>query len=110
MSTVVGSRAEAVVAEFVEQHGMQVLDRNWRTRYCEVDIVGYKGNCVYFIEVKYRSGAKQGTGLDYITPQKLQRMRFAAELWVGKHQWRGSYELLAAEVGPNFKLTKIVVV
>ncbi len=100
MTTVeTGRRAEAAAAKYVQDRGFRVLQQNWRTRYCEIDIVAAKGQTIYFIEVKYRAGRQQGTGLDYITPQKLRQMAFAAELWVAKHRWRGEYELAAVGVG-----------
>lgn len=110
MTTVdTGRRAEEVAAQFVEQKGCRILDRNWRTRYCEIDLVAQREQTVYFCEVKYRASRAQGTGLDYITPKKLARMRFAAELWVQTNNWQGGYELRAIEVsGVNFQITNVV--
>jgi len=104
-----GRRAEAASAAFLEVHGYQIVAQNWRTRWCEIDIVAKRRRTLYFCEVKYRRGAWQGSGLDYITPKKLQQMRFAAESWVHMHAWRGDYQLLAIELsGPSFEITALI--
>lgn len=104
-----GRRAEQVAASFLERKGCEILAQNWRTRYCEIDVVAKRSDTVYFCEVKYRLRATQGSGLDYITSKKLARMRFAAEMWVQSHSWQGSYELCAVEVsGPEFQITSVI--
>jgi len=101
-----GLRAEAVAADFLLQKGCQILARNWRTRWCEIDIVAERAAVAYFCEVKYRLRSSQGDGLDYITPKKVRQMQFAAGLWVAAQHWRGEYQLCAIEVtGPDFRVT-----
>lgn len=94
----VGHDAEKVAASYLEAHGFKIKDLNWRTKYCEIDIVAEKDKRVYFVEVKYRERAAWGSGFEYITPKKLQQMRFAAELWVSNHKWPGPYQLAAIEM------------
>lgn len=93
-----GLKAEAAVAELLEQHGFELIDRNWKTKVCEIDIIAQSGKVIYFVEVKYRSGDAQGDGFEYITDQKLKRMGFAAEVWKQQFKWDGDYRLLAAAV------------
>lgn len=93
-----GHTAEQVAAEYLAEHGFTVLQLNWRTKRCEIDIVANKDGSVYFIEVKSRRTGGQGYGYDYITPKKLQQMRFAAELWVAAHHWRGQYQLAVISI------------
>ena len=98
-STQVGGLAEAIVAEFLKARGYSVIAKNWRTKTCEIDLIAFKNMTIFFIEVKYRSTSFQGSGFDYITPAKLRRMRYAANLWVAKNRWRGRYCLSVASVG-----------
>ncbi|HEX3568296.1 MAG TPA: YraN family protein [Candidatus Saccharimonadales bacterium] len=108
-TTAIGRRAEAVAAAFLERKGCRIIDRNWRTRMCEIDVIAQRADSVYFCEVKYRASNKQGSGIDYITPKKLQQMRFAAESWVHAHAWQGDYQLCAIEVsGSAFRVTAVV--
>lgn len=85
MSTEVGRQAERVAAEYLQRDGHRILMQNWRTRWCEIDLVTLRGGTVYFVEVKYRRSSAFGGGLDYITPRKLQQMHFAAEFWIAAH-------------------------
>lgn len=102
-----GRKAEAAVAAFLVRKGCAILAQNWRTRCCEIDIVALRDGVVYFCEVKYRRTTDQGSGIDYITPKKLQQMHFAAETWVHVHGWTGEYQLCAAEVsGACFAVTR----
>jgi len=104
-----GRQAEAAAAEYLKSKGYAVVTQNWRTRYCEIDIIAQRRNVVYFCEVKYRKTNRQGGGLDYITPQKLQQMRFAAEAWTHFYDWRGEYQLAALEVsGVGFEVTAFI--
>jgi len=82
----------------LEEQGFEVIDRNWKTKVCEIDIVAQQSQIMYFIEVKYRSGAAQGGGFEYITGQKLRRMSFAAEIWKQNFNFSGDYRLMAAAV------------
>ena len=103
-----GRRAEAVAAEFLQRKGCQIVAQNWRTRHCEIDIIALRGDVVYFCEVKYRRSAQAGTGIDYITPQKVRQMCFAAESWLHIRQWNGAYQLCAIEVsGSAFVITRV---
>jgi uncharacterized protein (TIGR00252 family) len=105
----IGRRAEAAATLFLQRKGCNIMAQNWRTRYCEIDIVAKRANIVYFCEVKYRSHARQGRGMDYITPQKLRQMRFAASYWVAAHNWAGDYQLSAIEIsGPDFTVTDAI--
>jgi putative endonuclease len=97
-TTEIGRRAELIAAEFLEDKGYKVRERNWRNRFCEIDIIAAKKNVIYFVEVKFRTSAGQGTGIDYITPKKLSQMRFAAEFWCAENSWDKDWRLVGIEV------------
>jgi ribonuclease HII len=109
MTTVdAGRRAEEVAAKFLEHKGCRMVARNWRTRWCEIDVVALRENVAYFCEVKYRLRTNQGSGAEYITAKKLHQMQFAAEFWVAAHNWEGEYQLCAIEVsGPDYRITGV---
>ena len=98
-TTKIGRQAEAQAATYLESLGYTIIEQNWRTRYCEIDIVARKAEIIYFVEVKHRSSIQQGSGFDYITSAKQRQMRFAADFWVATHNWTSTFELAAAEVG-----------
>lgn len=93
-----GRLAETIAAQHLENQGFRILDRNWRTRLCEIDLVAWKDGAVHFIEVKYRAGDNQGDGLDYITGAKQRQMQFAGELWIQRNGWTGDWRLSAVSM------------
>lgn len=93
-----GHDAEKDAAEYLCQHGYKITDLNWKTRYCEIDIVAEKDKTAWFVEVKSRKNNNQGYGYEYLTPKKLQQMNFAAELWVQSNSWNGDYRLAAISI------------
>ncbi|HWZ65501.1 MAG TPA: YraN family protein [Patescibacteria group bacterium] len=107
MSTAIGKQAEAAVVKYLRSHRHKIIEQNWRTRWCEIDIISSEGNSIYFTEVKYRDNDHYGSGLDYITPRKLKQMHLAAEFWLNhKTKTDVDYHLSAAEVsGPDFRVT-----
>lgn len=109
MSTELGSRAEQLVVKLLQSQGHVILAKNWKTRWCEIDIISrYKG-VLFFIEVKYRSSDVWGGGLSYITERKIEQMRFSAENWLHMNKWRGECTLLAAEVNADNAITLVEV-
>lgn len=96
-STSVGRNAESAVAEQLNGQGYKLLDQNWRTRSCEIDLVMQKNDTVYFIEVKFRKSDTFGSGLDYITPKKQKQMLYAAEMWASQNKWDKNMIIAAVE-------------
>lgn len=110
-----GHRAEQVAAEYLEKQGYTIVELNWRHARAEIDIIARKklgwrryGPLVFF-EVKHRKTDQQGCGLDYITPKKLQQMRFATELYVILNNHKNEYALGAIELtGESYTITRIL--
>jgi len=77
----IGDSAETVAAHHLVGLGHKIVERNWKTKFCEIDIISFKQNTIYFTEVKYRRTSQQGGGIAAITPKKLRHMKFAVELY-----------------------------
>lgn len=78
----IGNLAETEAANYLIRHGHKIIERNWKTKYCEIDIISKKENILYFTEVKYRKISDFGDGLAAITDKKLKQMKFSAKLYV----------------------------
>ena len=89
-----GMRGEALACAELERQGMQILERNWRCRLGEIDIVaaetGATGLTLVFCEVKCRSGLGFGHPLEAITFTKMQTLRQLAALWMREHRMKAS--------------------
>ncbi len=103
-----GHDAEKAAADYLIEKGFDIVELNWRTPVCEIDIVAEKKNVVYFVEVKYRANNSQGTGLDYITPKKLKQMEFSAKCWVEDQKYSGDYLLSAMSITSDFKVDDFI--
>lgn len=97
-TTAVGNEAETAAADYLVRHGHEIIERNWKTKYCEIDIVSHKDGTLYFTEVKYRKSALQGGGFAAVTKMKQNQMAFAAKLYASAHKSRHELLLAAASV------------
>ena len=100
-----GRRGEDLAANYLKKHGHKIIECNWKTKFCEIDIVSEKDDILYFSEVKYR---KRGDGLDAITPAKQKQMRFAAEMFLQKYPDKNA-RLAAIAVNGDYVVTDFLV-
>jgi len=104
-----GQKAETAAALYLEMRGYQIIEQNWRRPRCEIDIVARKDDRLYFVEVRYRGTASQGSGIDSITQSKLKKMQRSAWFYVEETEWRGPYQNSVIEVeGPDYQILSFV--
>ena len=77
-----GSAGEAVVAAWYERRGYEILERNWRCREGEIDVIARLDDVVVICEVKTRSSDAFGHPAEAVTPAKQQRLRVLAGRWL----------------------------
>jgi putative endonuclease len=92
-TTSTGRAAEAQAAAYLEAAGYIVLDRNWRNRWCELDIVARRHGTIHFVEVKYRADTRYGLAAEYISYDKSSRLIRAAVAWCQAHRYSGPYQI-----------------
>jgi len=102
----IGRAAEALVAERIAKFGWEIVERNARTRYGELDIVALDGNALVFIEVKAGSESsafgpeRPVLGVDW---RKQLRVRRLATAWMGERRAAPRYsEIRFDAVGVTF--------
>ena len=81
----VGQWGEEQACAVLREAGMQVIDRNWRCRSGELDIVALDGDCLVAVEVKTRRSRSFGTAVEAVDPRKLSRLRTLTAQWLGTH-------------------------
>jgi putative endonuclease len=80
-----GAYGERVAVRLLTDAGLQVLDRNWRCRAGELDVVAREGSALVFCEVKTRRGSGFGHPVEAVTPVKRRRLRQLARAWLDAH-------------------------
>ena len=78
-----GGRAEALAAEFLVAHGLSIVERNFRCRRGEIDIIARDGDTLVFAEVRLRTRSDYGGAAASITAKKRARMTAAALFYLG---------------------------
>ena len=77
-----GKRGEDLACEELERRGYAIVERRFRTRCGELDIVARDGAVLVFVEVKARSGSRFGSPFESVTWQKRQRLSAMAESYL----------------------------
>ena len=77
-----GSHYETRVAAFLQKQGFQILEKNYRCRSGEIDLIARDGRYLVFVEVKYRSSRHAGTALEAINWRKAEQVRHVAAFYL----------------------------
>jgi putative endonuclease len=100
-----GAFGESRVADFRLQQGDEVIDRNWRVREGEIDVISLdKGGTFHFIEVKTRTSLAFGHPFEAISPVKLLRLQRLAMGWLVTHDCFGceySIDIASVLINPD---------
>ena len=86
MSRTTGTWGEAKVAAYLRRRGYELLAHSYRCRFGEIDLIARKGRTVCFVEVKLRSGTDFGLPREAVTPQKQEKLRKTALMYLSQHQ------------------------
>ena len=81
----IGALGEQLAVDHLRGLGLQIVERNWRCRYGELDVVAADGRVLVFVEVKTRTGDQFGGAVAAVTPAKVRRLRRLAGLWLAEH-------------------------
>ena len=80
-----GALGETVAAAHLEAQGLKVVDRNFRTRYGEVDLIAEDSGTLVFVEVKTRRSLAFGAPEESVTPRKRARLAKVAAAYLQLH-------------------------
>lgn len=87
MSERKNNRAKGTVYEkravlFLQKNGYEILERNFYTKFGEIDIIARKDGYLIFVEVKYRKNNHSGNALEAVTPLKQRRILSSAKVYL----------------------------
>jgi len=81
----VGTEKESLAAAYLEAHGMRILERNYRGKQGEIDLIGRQDGYLVFVEVKYRRGSAVGNALDAVNYRKQCQICKTADDYRARH-------------------------
>ncbi len=79
-----GMLGESIALRYLVDKGYEVVERNYRTRYGEIDLILRGAQALVFVEVKARRGTGFGDPLEAVTPGKQARVRSMAEAYLAE--------------------------
>lgn len=94
-----GNLGENLALKHLHDHGYKILDRNFRSKFGEIDIVAQDGDVLVFIEVKTRWSKKFGPPEEAITPWKIKHIIKAGQY----------YKLLHPELPDSLRLDAVTI-
>lgn len=86
----IGAEQEARAAEYLQQQGYVIRERNYHSRLGEIDIIAVEGEYLCFVEVKYRSNRNFGSAMEAVDHRKQCRIRSVAQYYLmknGYNEW-----------------------
>lgn len=81
-----GREAEALARRWLEQQGLTHIDSNWHCRLGEIDLIMRAGDCLVFVEVRYRQSRRFGGALASVTTSKQRKLCAAAGIWLSRQK------------------------
>jgi putative endonuclease len=79
-----GARAEDLCADLLSASGLRVIERNWRCRHGEIDLIAEERGTLVFAEVRMRSPGNFGGAAESVTAAKRSRLIAAARLYLSR--------------------------
>jgi putative endonuclease len=81
-----GTWGERTAEAYLRVSGITVIERNWRCREGEIDLIALDGEILVFCEVKTRRTGAFGTGFEAVLGRKAHQLRYLALIWLEEHR------------------------
>ena len=100
-----GQQYEVLAEEYLQQHGLRCIERNFNSRGGEIDLVMQEAETLVFVEVRFRKNDNFGTPAESITASKKRKLLQTAQLYLLAHPtWRNKpcrFDVMAARPGES---------
>jgi putative endonuclease len=109
-----GRLGEDLACRALKKKGYRILERNYRCRYGEIDVVARKGDYLVFVEVRSKTGTAFGTPEESVTAQKKQRLAASVMSYLESHvtpqeNWRVDFVAVELDAGGS-KASRIEII
>ena len=91
ITTDIGNNYETVAAEFLTKLGYKIIEKNYRVKVGEIDIIASEKKTIVFVEVKFRKNNNYGNPYEFVTTQKQQKIIKAALLYIKQHKLKTDF-------------------
>ena len=98
MAAGLGQRGEEQAARYLRLRGYRILERNYRCRFGEIDLIARRGRYLVFVEVKQRHDARFAEAREFVTAQKQARILAAAQQYLAANE---------SELQPRFDVLEV---
>lgn len=106
-----GNFGEDIAVDFLIKNDFKIVERNWKHKHWEVDIIATKNNCLRFIEVKTRNGTKFGNPEESVDESKMNALKKAAEQYLLQHsEWNDIQFDVVSVLLQNKKVNEILII
>lgn len=78
----IGKRYEEMAVRYLEEQHYQILEQNYQIRTGEIDVIAKDGNCLVFLEVKYRQNDRMGDPLEAVDKCKQRKIYQTAQYYL----------------------------
>ena len=81
-----GKTGEDLALDYLKSHSYSILEKNFSSKFGEIDIIAEKKHCLYFIEVKTRSNLNHGAPYEAVNKRKIAHIKRAAQYYLLKNE------------------------
>lgn len=101
-----GDRGEQIAADYITKNGFNVLERNYRYKRAEIDIIALKDDQLIFVEVKSRNGTFFGYPEEAVDERKAEMIMMAANHYIFENAWDKEirFDIISVSMTPNLKI------
>jgi len=103
-----GRWGEEIAAQALLSEGYEIICRNYRRALGEIDIIAAKNDCVYFVEVKAKSGESFGVPAESVNQAKRQQIAKVAGVYISEAEKETEYGFLVVSVILNKNKVEII--
>ncbi len=90
-----GKIGEDLALDFLKSHSFSIHEKNFHSKFGEIDIIAEKKHCLYFVEVKTRSNLNHGAPYEAVNKRKIYHIKKASQYYLLKNKFEG-YKLKIA--------------
>ncbi|ETT45970.1 MULTISPECIES: YraN family protein [Paenibacillus] len=106
-----GAAAENGAVQYLSSSGYMILERNWRCRTGELDIIAEREDCIVVVEVRSRSGELlQGTPEESVNARKINQVRSTTQVYLhmkGYEERRVSFDVISVLLNDDLSLASL---